>query len=231
MMCARLPTLGRLALVLLIGCLPLAGRAQQPDDPYAIGLEHFYAERYEEALPYFVTALDLSEERYGENGPEIATDLNNLAEVYRQLGRYDEAEPLYLRAIALDEAQSPSNDANRAATLNNLALLYRAQGRNDKAERMYKQSLGLLEDAYGYSHPQVAMSLNNLAKLYEATGAPSVPGHCSSAPTHRQGHAGADPSVDPPRVRNLAALDGAPVTSTDPLDCAAPAPRRARSPP
>lgn len=214
---ARLRGLGRVALLLLIGCLPVAGGAQQPDDPYAAGLEHFYAGRYEEALPYFVAALDLSEGRYGENAPEVATDLNNLAEVYRHLGRYDEAEPLYLRAIALDEAAGSGNDANRAASLNNLGLLYRAQGRNDKAERIYKESLGLLEDAYGHSHPQVAMSLNNLAKLYEATGRPE-----RARPLLERAERIARDSLGPTHpstrrvMRNLAALDTGASASLDP---------------
>lgn len=215
---ARLRALARVAVLLLACCLPAAGRAQQPTDPYVIGLEHFYAGRYAEALPYFVTALDLAEERYGDDAPEIATDLNNLAELYRLLGRYDEAEPLYERALAIDEARSGSTNPDLAASLNNLALLYRAQGRDDEAERLYKRSLGLLEDAYGYSHPQVAMSLNNLAKLYEADGHPE-----RARPLLERAARIAGDTLGPSHpstqriVRNLAALDGSGAVDGDPL--------------
>jgi tetratricopeptide (TPR) repeat protein len=33
----------------------------------------------------------------------VATDLNNLATLYRTQGRYGEAEPLYLQALELDK--------------------------------------------------------------------------------------------------------------------------------
>ncbi|MCB9967281.1 MAG: tetratricopeptide repeat protein [Geminicoccaceae bacterium] len=214
----QLRTCVRVALLLLVAGLPATGRAQLPPDPYAIGLEHFYAGRYTEALPYFVTALDQSEERFGEGAPETATDLNNLAELYRLLGRYDEAEPLYLRALALDEAKSGTDDPNLAASLNNLALLHRAQGRNDDAERLYKRSLRLLEDAYGHSHPQVAMSLNNLAMLYVATDHPE-----RARPLLERAEGVARDTLGPTHpstlriAQNLRALDGGTPAGTDPL--------------
>ncbi len=234
----RLPMSGRTAslgvralvgsgLLLLACCLPASGRAQQQDDPYTIGLEHYYAGRYAEALPYFITALDLAEERHGDDAPEIATDLNNLAELYRLLGRYDEAEPLYRRAIAIDEAQEGRASPELAASLNNLALLYRALGRLDDAEKLYKRSLGLLEDAYGYSHPQVAMALNNLAMLYVANG------HAERArPLLERAARIAGDTLGPahPSTRrmrhNLAALEaGVPAKADDPGFDLRPAPR------
>jgi tetratricopeptide (TPR) repeat protein len=229
---ARLRALACVGVLLLVAGLPATGRAQLPPDPYAIGLEHFYAGRYTEALPYFVTALDESEERFGEGAPETATDLNNLAELYRLLGRYDEAEPLYLRALALDEAKGGTDDPNLAASLNNLALLYRAQGRNDDAEHLYKRSLRLLEDAYGHSHPQVAMSLNNLAMLYVANDHPE-----RARPLLERAERAARDTLGPTHPstlrieQNLAALDGGAPAGTDPLGFALrPAPRPGSTP-
>ncbi|MDB9349358.1 tetratricopeptide repeat protein, partial [Nodularia spumigena] len=37
----------------------------------------------------------------GDNHPDVATSLNNLANLYYSQGRYDEAEPLYLQAFKI----------------------------------------------------------------------------------------------------------------------------------
>lgn len=155
---------------------PLIGMAAGPlaatTDDYMRGFQLFHAERYEEALPLFVRARDEARSRHGEDSAEHAIELNNLAELYRRMGRLDEAEPLFIQALAIDEARLGVDDPGLATTLNNLALLYRAQERNDEAERHLKRSLNLLEDALGHRHPHVASSLNNLAMLYQATGHP-----------------------------------------------------------
>ena len=48
-------------------------------------------------------SFSIDEKVYGNNHPEIATDLNNLAGLYESQGRYSEAEPLYKRALAIAE--------------------------------------------------------------------------------------------------------------------------------
>ena len=39
----------------------------------------------------------------GPDHPNVATSLNNLAELYRNQGKYAEAEPLYKRSLAIRE--------------------------------------------------------------------------------------------------------------------------------
>jgi tetratricopeptide (TPR) repeat protein len=162
----------RLLLPALALLLALPAVAQEDSgEIYRKAMELFRAQKYEQALPLFRTALDLAEARYGEESPLLALDLNNLAEIYRLMGRHDEAEPLYRRAIVLDEAAGDDNPG-LATSLNNLALLYRAQDRLKEAEPLYKRALVVLEKALGPSHPDVAKSLNNLAMLYRLQGAP-----------------------------------------------------------
>jgi tetratricopeptide (TPR) repeat protein len=139
---------------------------------YQRGLRHFYAEEYEEALPYFVRAKDEAAARGGFGSSGHATALNNLGELYRQLERFDEAEPLFREALAIDEARLGPDDQGLAKPLNNLALVQRARGDHVEAERNLKRSLHILEDSLGRRHPDVAGSLNNLARLYETTGFP-----------------------------------------------------------
>ena len=46
-------------------------------------------------------ALAIRKARLGEQHPDTATSLNNLAGLYEAQGRYDEAEPLYQQALAI----------------------------------------------------------------------------------------------------------------------------------
>ena len=53
----------------------------------------FQAERFQEALPFLETAIDLSEREFGADHPSISKLLNDLGDVYWYDARYDEAEP------------------------------------------------------------------------------------------------------------------------------------------
>ena len=55
--------------------------------------------RYEEAEPLYIQALDMRKKLLGEEHPDVATSLNNLAGLYFSQGRYEEAEPLYIQSL------------------------------------------------------------------------------------------------------------------------------------
>ena len=154
-------------LALAPGC-PAVAQAQVADATKAYEL--VAAGRLQAALPYFQRELDARAAQLGPNNPELATDLNDLAEVNRRLGRLEVAETLYQRAIALDEKAGPRNAAGHATSLNNLALVYKAQGRLAEAEKLHARSLRLLEDTLGPNQPEVALGMNNLAVLYRDEG-------------------------------------------------------------
>ena len=59
--------------------------------------------KYEEAEPLYQRALAIKERVLGEEHPDTAGSLNNLALLYADQGKYEEAEPLYQRALAIYE--------------------------------------------------------------------------------------------------------------------------------
>ena len=67
---------------------------------------------------------------------EVATGLNNLAELYRVQGNYAQAEPLYKRSLAIFEKALGSDHPNVATTLENYAELVRTMNRETEAEKM-----------------------------------------------------------------------------------------------
>jgi tetratricopeptide (TPR) repeat protein len=132
-----------------------------------VGLGRFYKGRlYGRAEPWYRRCLELSQRLLGEDHPQIATSLNNLAALYDSLGRYTEAEPLYLQALELSQRLLGDDHPDVATSLNNLAVLYNFQGCYAEAESLYLQALELNQRLLGDDHPQFAISLNNLGFLH-----------------------------------------------------------------
>ncbi|MEH2111484.1 tetratricopeptide repeat protein, partial [Nostoc sp.] len=59
----------------------------------------------------------------GEEHPDVAASLNNLALLYNSQGRYSEAETLYIQALDLCERQLGRNHPNTVTVRENLADL------------------------------------------------------------------------------------------------------------
>jgi tetratricopeptide (TPR) repeat protein len=57
-------------------------------------------------------ALELTRRLLGEEHPDVATSLHNLANLYESQGRYAEAEPLSLQALEIAERQLGVNHPN-----------------------------------------------------------------------------------------------------------------------
>ena len=59
----------------------------------------------------------------GEDHPNVATSLNNLALLYDSQGRYSEAEPLYLQALEIAQRSLGTNHPNTVTIRENLQIL------------------------------------------------------------------------------------------------------------
>jgi CHAT domain-containing protein/Tfp pilus assembly protein PilF len=125
---------------------------------------------YADAEPLYKRSLAILEKALGPDHSDVATILNNLAELYRNQGRYADAEPLSMRSLAIREKALGPDHPDVAVSLNNLAGLYHNQGRYADAEPLLERALAILEKARGPDHPDVATTLNNLAGLYQAQG-------------------------------------------------------------
>ncbi|MGI8500218.1 MAG: tetratricopeptide repeat protein, partial [Hassallia sp.] len=137
-----------------------------------LGLGTFYDGQglYAIAEPWYNQCVEVVKTRLGEEHPDFAMSLNNLAVLYKSQGRYSDAEPLYIQALALYKRLLGEEHPDVAMSLNNLALLYNYQGRYSEAEPLYIQALALYKRLLGEEHPSVASSLNNLAALYNSQG-------------------------------------------------------------
>src|SRR5260221_14137851 len=75
-----------------------------PADALKRQVNQLYRERrYGDAILVAKEELDLREKALGPEHPDVATSLNNLAELYLDHSRYAKAEPLLKRSLAICE--------------------------------------------------------------------------------------------------------------------------------
>ncbi|MEH2314700.1 MAG: tetratricopeptide repeat protein, partial [Nostoc sp.] len=104
-----------------------------------LGLGRFYEGQgaYKQALPWYEQSLSSARKRFGDEHPDVASSLNNLAFLYNSQGKYSDAEPLYIEALAMRKRLLGDEHPDVASSLNNLAFLYNSQGKYSDAEPLY----------------------------------------------------------------------------------------------
>ena len=123
---------------------------------------------YPEAIYVAQNSIKLAEKTFGAQDPRVAASMNNLATLYRIVGRYDDAEAYYIQSLTIRENALGPQHRQVATSQNNLAGLYRARGRLDEAELLYLRALKIRKMTLGPDHPEAAAVLANLAALYKA---------------------------------------------------------------
>ena len=73
-------------------------------------------------------ALKIDELSFGPDHPEVATDLNNLAQLLTATNRLSEAELLMRRTLKIREQSFGSDHPKTATVRSNLAQLLKARG-------------------------------------------------------------------------------------------------------
>ena len=122
-----------------------------------------FSQREEQAIPLYEQAIaDYDTERPKHD--RLSAQLrNNLAMIYKSLGRYALAEQHYL--VALDMMEKVFTRANDrvAAIFNNLGSLYYTAGFPQQAKEMHQDALKIRTEVLGPNDPEVAQSYCNLA--------------------------------------------------------------------
>ena len=129
------------------------------------GTVAYHAGDHATATVSFEKALKILESTLGENHPDVATGLNNLALLHYSQANYEAAEPLYERALTIDEKTLAPGHSGVATDLNNLALLYKKQGNFEAAEPLFKRALEIKEKVFEPGHPALISGLMNYASL------------------------------------------------------------------
>ena len=127
-----------------------------------LGLARDCQNKQAEAEPVLSRARTIFEATLGDDQPETAQAVNNLARVYVSLGRYAEAEPLFLHALKVFESKNVPG-SNAGVALNGLGLVRNARGLYAEAVPCFERALKIFEDVHGPGFADCATVLRNMA--------------------------------------------------------------------
>lgn len=150
--------------VILAGCL--ADLAQS----------YFKQNKWVEAEPYCLRALEISERLKGPAPSSITTPLHNLGSCYRGQGKYTLAEPLLRQALTIHQEELGMEHPLTAISLNALGRLYLEQEQNGLAEPLLLQAVEVCQKALGAHHPQTLQAQQYLARCAAHRHQPDAPG-------------------------------------------------------
>jgi tetratricopeptide (TPR) repeat protein len=125
-----------IAMLLLL--LPMGGQAQDAllENLYSQVFELYEQGRYSEAADIAKEALKVAEETFGQEDPNVAISLNNLAYLYDCQGNHAQSGPLYRRALTILEKALGPDHFRVALVLSNMAERCRKMGKTDEAETL-----------------------------------------------------------------------------------------------
>ena len=178
--------------VLVLGTGTLWAQSEAVDQYLERGLALSKAEKFDQALTYFLFALELGEEEFGADSPSVVPLLDDLAEIYAARSHYGDAEPLFERSLEIQERALNRYRSGIARTLNRLGAIYEATARPDAARQAYTRVLADLQPGLGAGDPSVQTARLRLAKLDRLppppaiatlTRVPTLPAPAASAPT------------------------------------------------
>lgn len=126
--------------------------------------------RRDEALAALLEAADLQRAALGDDHPDLAQTLEQMAHIYGWIGRPEEAEAAARRALAIERQVFGPAHWRSLRGAGFLAEALQRAGRLDEARREAARALADAAPALGDDHPEVAGLRNTLANLALRTG-------------------------------------------------------------
>ncbi|MGB7443264.1 MAG: tetratricopeptide repeat protein [Coleofasciculaceae cyanobacterium] len=118
-------------------------------------LQLYHGGQYSQAVSLAEDALTLAREIWGEEHPDLAGSLNNLALLYKTQGKLAAAEPLLQEALAMKKRLFSFDHPDIAGILNNLACLLTATNHYSEALERMKEAAAmenrLIRQAFAFS--------------------------------------------------------------------------------
>ncbi len=126
--------------------------------------------KYQEAVGVAQQQLEARKRLLGEEHPDVAASLNNLAALLCAKGDFAGAEALHREALAVKRRLQGEEHPSVATSLGNLARVLDDKGDYAGAEPLLREALAMRRRLQGEEHPSVATILNNLALLLDDKG-------------------------------------------------------------
>jgi tetratricopeptide (TPR) repeat protein len=145
-------------------------RAYEASLWHDLGVIHESQGHHREALELHQRALATRREILGDEHPDTAQSLAEVATSYGNRGNWAKAVELSTRALEIRLKILGDEHHDTAASLNNLGWAYQQQGDGRKALPLFLRALEIEQKTLGEEHPLTATSLNNIGYIYDGFG-------------------------------------------------------------
>lgn len=102
-----------------------------------------HAALHAQAEPLWRLSLQIDEQSFGRDHPDVARDLNNLAQLLQATNRLSEAEPLMRRALTIFATSLGTEHPNTSVVADNYRRLLGAMGWSEERIRAQFRTLGI----------------------------------------------------------------------------------------
>lgn len=135
-----------------------------------------------EAIDCYISGLNIADENDITFSETRAVIHNNLAILYKELGKWDKAEFHYKTSLIILETLDGTMGEKIGTIYNNLGTYYAGLSRFDRSIQMLKRGLRIRLMHFGKdeSHPDVQQSFKNLGATYRAAGYEEKANDCFS---------------------------------------------------
>jgi len=143
-------------------------RYRRGDTYERLGAVYAALGQFQDAESAFHEALRLKESDLGSRHRELASILNNLADLKYLLNKHNETESLYRRALDINRRDQWNLEVARS--LNGLALVHNDAGEYVEAENHLLRAVEVHEKGMRRNSPFLATAVTNLGILYTNLG-------------------------------------------------------------
>ena len=137
-----------------------------------LGLLAKHEGKVADAERFFREAIAIKRSAIGEDSVEIATDYNNLANLYVNDRKPEKALELYERALSIKRTRYGEDHPSTAISLNNLGTAQLEAGKLQQAEQNLMKALNIREKKLPQDDLSIAYTLTNLSYVYALTSRP-----------------------------------------------------------
>jgi serine/threonine protein kinase len=131
----------------------------------ALGIAYQYTGHQDMAQAITQRSLELDRGLFGNDHPQVASDLANLASSRLTQGKFAEAEPMYRESQQIFQNWYGPDHPDTTTVTSLLARTLMPEGKDSEAEPILRAALAVEQKAYGGSDARIAFTLDALGKI------------------------------------------------------------------
>jgi len=120
---------------------------------------------YEKAIQFYEKSLELREQIYSADNPELALAYQNIAVVYLRQNLYRRAYDLFKKAYHIRKKTIGPDHQLVGSTLSGLAVAANEIGKPVESEQYHKKCIQILKKQHGTNHYRYALGMRNYANF------------------------------------------------------------------